>query len=272
VASLWAGQDWLDAHGVANVHRQEMALARKLVDGLRTIQGVKLYCCDNLDNHLSTILMNLEGVDPANVGVMLDVDYSIATRTGLHCAPLVHKQLGTIQRDGGVRFSIGAFNTAQEVDAAIAGIADISQWAHERATKLHSALANEVHGGIAMADSIWTIGNISCVGMCKDRPGHPAMNANSYSVELSSEKERLTVEVAVTHVASQYAMDCLYGNSLNDGANVETVEQDLVRCVVEKELRDTDNGWNPRRTPWLTIDSHDVQEIVEQLASSYRPG
>ncbi len=216
--------------------------------------------------------MNLEGVDPANVGVMLDVDYSTATRTGLHCAPLVHKQLGTIQRDGGVRFSIGAFNTAQEVDAAIAGIADISQWAHERATKLHNALGNEAHEGIAMADSIWTIGNISCVGICEDQPGHPAMNANSYSVELRSEKERLNVEVAVTHVASRYAMDCLYGNSLNAGANVETVEQDLVRCLVEKELRDTDTGWNPRRMPWLTIDSHDVQEIVEQLASSYRPG
>jgi hypothetical protein len=50
-------------------------------------------------------------------------------------APLVHKQLGTVQRDGGVRFSIGAFNSEQEVDAAIAGIADISQWARERAAK-----------------------------------------------------------------------------------------------------------------------------------------
>jgi selenocysteine lyase/cysteine desulfurase len=72
---------------------------------------------------------------------MLDVDHNIATRTGLHCAPLVHTQLGTVQRDGGVRFSIGAFNTEQEVDAAIAGIADIAQWAHRRATKSHSALA-----------------------------------------------------------------------------------------------------------------------------------
>jgi hypothetical protein len=97
------------------------------------------------------------------------------------------------------------------------------------------------------------------------------MNANSYCVELSSEEERVNVEVAVTHVASRYAMDCLYGNSLNDGANVETVERDLVRCLVEKELGDTNNGWNPRSTRWLTIDSHDVQEIVQQLVSGYRP-
>ena len=86
--------------------------------------------------------MNLEGVDPGDVGVMLDVDHNIATRTGLHCAPLVHTQLGTVERDGGVRFSIGAFNTAREVDAAIAGIADIAQWAQQRKAKSHGALAH----------------------------------------------------------------------------------------------------------------------------------
>ena len=142
VASLWAGQDWLDENGIENVHTCEMRLAQRLVGGLRQIEGVELYCCDSLDNHLSTILMNLEGVDPSDIGVMLDVDHNIATRTGLHCAPLVHTQLGTVQRDGGVRFSIGAFNTEEEVDAAIAAIADISQWARERAAKSRCALAN----------------------------------------------------------------------------------------------------------------------------------
>jgi len=119
-----------------------MQLAQRLVDGLRQIAGIQLYCCDSLKDHLPTILMNLEGGDPGDIGVMLDMDHNIATRTGLHCAPLVHTQLGTLQRDGGVRFSIGAFNTAQEVGAAIAGMADIAQWAHERAAKSRSALAH----------------------------------------------------------------------------------------------------------------------------------
>jgi cysteine desulfurase family protein len=142
VASLWAGQDWLDENGIANVHVREMQLAQRLVDGLRQIEGVQLYCCNSLEDHLSTILMNLEGVDPGDVGVMLDVDHNIATRTGLHCAPMVHTQLGTIERDGGVRFSIGAFNTAQEVDQAIAGIAEIARWAWERKAKSRGALAH----------------------------------------------------------------------------------------------------------------------------------
>jgi selenocysteine lyase/cysteine desulfurase len=140
VASLWAGQDWLEENGVEQVHAREMQLAHRLVDGFRQIEGVQLYCCDSLDHHLSTILMNLEGEDPSDVGVMLDVEHNIATRTGLHCAPLVHTQLGLVKRDGGVRFSIGAFNTAEEVDAAIAAIADIAQWTRERKAKPQAVL------------------------------------------------------------------------------------------------------------------------------------
>jgi cysteine desulfurase family protein len=132
IAALWAGQDWLDQHGIDRIHEQESKLVQKMVEGFRNIDGVELYCCDSLENHLPTLLMNLEGADPGDVGVMLDVDHNIATRTGLHCAPLVHKQLGTVERDGGVRFSIGAFNTEEEVDAAITAIADIAIWARER--------------------------------------------------------------------------------------------------------------------------------------------
>ncbi len=142
VAALWAGQDWLEENGVEQVHAREMKLAQKLVDGLRRIEGVQLYCCDSLGNHLSTVLMNIEGAGPGDVGVMLDVDHNIATRTGLHCAPLVHKQLGTLERDGGVRFSIGAFNTEKEVSMAVAAIAEISTWSRDRAAKSESLLAH----------------------------------------------------------------------------------------------------------------------------------
>ncbi len=127
VAALWAGQEWLDGNGVEATHAREMRLARKLVDGLRQIERVRIYCCDNLDNHLSTITMNVAGLEAGEVGVMLDVDYDIATRTGLHCAPLVHQQLGTLEMHGGVRFSIGAFNTEKQVDAAIHAVGEIAR-------------------------------------------------------------------------------------------------------------------------------------------------
>jgi selenocysteine lyase/cysteine desulfurase len=132
VAALWAGQDWLDENGVGAIHTREMRLAGKLVDGLRQIKRVRLYCCDSLDHHLSTITMNVEGLEAGDVGIMLDVDHNIATRTGLHCAPLVHQQLGILEKHGGVRFSIGAFNTEQQVDAAIQAMGEIARWAAAR--------------------------------------------------------------------------------------------------------------------------------------------
>jgi cysteine desulfurase family protein len=135
IAALWAGQDWLDENGVENTHAREMRLAQRLVDGLQTVDGVKLYCCNHLKNHLSTVSMNIEGLDPANVGIMLDVDHNVATRTGLHCAPLVHQQLDTIALHGSVRFSIGVFNTEADIDAAIEGVRQIARWSRERAKR-----------------------------------------------------------------------------------------------------------------------------------------
>jgi len=139
IAALWAGQDWLDENGVENVHAREMKLAQRLVDGLRVIEGVRLYCSDSLKNHLSTVSMNIEGLEAGDVGTMLDVDHNVATRTGLHCAPLVHAQIGTVEIHGAVRFSIGAFNTEAEVDAALEGVRQIARWHRERRAKRAAA-------------------------------------------------------------------------------------------------------------------------------------
>jgi selenocysteine lyase/cysteine desulfurase len=126
IAALYAGQDWISEKGVKNIHSGEMRLARKMVDGFKDIEGVTVYCCDSLENHLSTVSMNVEGIDAGNVGIMLDVDFNIATRTGLHCAPLVHRQIGTEGDGGSVRFSIGPFNTERHIDTAIEAVSEIA--------------------------------------------------------------------------------------------------------------------------------------------------
>ena len=136
IAALWAGQDWIDQAGIESIHGQEMRLTRRLVNGFKEIEGVRIYCCDNLENHLSTVTMNIEGMDAANVGTWLDVDYNVATRTGLHCAPLVHKQLGTAELKGAVRFSIGPFNTDQHIDHAVNAVAEIASWVREQRIKV----------------------------------------------------------------------------------------------------------------------------------------
>jgi len=136
IASLWAGQDWIDKQGMANIYAHEIKLAQKLVAGLKEIEGVILYCVDSLENHLSTVSINIEGIDAGNVGIMLDVDHNIATRTGLQCAPLVHQHLGTLQMHGTVRFGIGAFNTEAHIEAAINAVAEIAAGVKERAVRI----------------------------------------------------------------------------------------------------------------------------------------
>jgi cysteine desulfurase / selenocysteine lyase len=132
IAALSAGQDWIAKTGVENIYAHEIKLAEMLIEGFRSIDGVITYCCDSLKNHLSTITMNIEGMDAGDVGIMLDVDHNIAVRTGLHCAPLVHQQIGTLDINGGVRFSIGAFNTEEQIDHAIAAVADIAEFARQK--------------------------------------------------------------------------------------------------------------------------------------------
>jgi cysteine desulfurase family protein len=133
VASLWAAQDWIEKEGgVVAIHRREMELTRKLVDGFRKIDGVIMYCCDSLENHLSTVTINIKGLEAGDVGVMLDVEHDIATRTGLHCAPLVHEQLDLTKIHGGVRFAIGPFNTEEHIDKAIEAVTEIASLARDR--------------------------------------------------------------------------------------------------------------------------------------------
>jgi cysteine desulfurase family protein len=135
VASLAAGQDWLVQNGMENVYQHEMKLARRLVQGFREIEAVSLYCCDRMENHLSTVTVNVDGLDAADVGTMLDVDHNIATRTGLHCAPLVHQQIGTAEIHGSVRFSIGALNTESQIETAIEALKEITRWKETRKTQ-----------------------------------------------------------------------------------------------------------------------------------------
>ena len=126
IAGLKAGLTWVNAKGVEAIHREEMRLAGILRDGLKAIPRVITYCLDSLENHIAVMAFNIEGMDAADVGTMLDVDFNIACRTGLHCAPLVHEQMGTDSVHGAVRFGIGPFNTEEHVRAAVEAVGKIA--------------------------------------------------------------------------------------------------------------------------------------------------
>jgi cysteine desulfurase/selenocysteine lyase len=132
IAGLQAGLKWLEGRGLAAVHGREMSLTRRLRDGLREIEGVTLYCQEDLEGHISVLAFNVDGLDSPNVSTMLDVDHNIACRAGLHCAPLVHEGLGTAKVDGAVRFGVGPFNTEEEIDAAVASVREIAEFQRKK--------------------------------------------------------------------------------------------------------------------------------------------
>ena len=135
IAGLNAGVKWVQRHGVEAIHRHEMALWTRLRDGLRPIPGITLYCADDVPGkqRISVLSFNVDGLEAMDTGTMLDVDYNIACRTGLHCTPMVHEHLGTDKLHGAVRFGIGPFNTEAHIVAAIHGVREISEMQRRRA-------------------------------------------------------------------------------------------------------------------------------------------
>lgn len=126
VAGLHAGLKWVESKTLSSLHTEEMRLAALLRDGLAAVEGVRLYCQDDLADHIAVLPCNVMGLEAINTSTLLDVDYNIATRSGLHCAPLVHEQLGTDKIGGAVRFGIGPFNSEDHIQTAIGAMREIA--------------------------------------------------------------------------------------------------------------------------------------------------
>jgi cysteine desulfurase family protein len=126
VAGLHAGVKWIQEQGIENIHRREMELWDHLRKCVQPLENVITYCADSPENKNPVLSLNIRGWDSGDVGTMLDVDYNIACRTGLQCAPLVHKVLGTDKIHGTVRLSIGPFTTTAHIEAAVNAITDVS--------------------------------------------------------------------------------------------------------------------------------------------------
>ncbi|PKP35016.1 MAG: cysteine desulfurase [Bacteroidetes bacterium HGW-Bacteroidetes-17] len=126
VAGLNAGIKWVLDQGIEKLHNDEIMLWNKLRKGLQQIDGVTTYCAESTQNQNAVLSFNVKGFEAGDVGMMLDVDYNIASRTGLQCAPKVHERIGTKEIHGTCRLSVGPFNTEEHIDAAIEAVRDIA--------------------------------------------------------------------------------------------------------------------------------------------------
>lgn len=126
IAGLSAGLDFIEAQGgVEVIAARERALADRFLAGVREIPGIKLYGAFDQSTRSAIVSFNVGDIDSAEISDELMQGWGIATRPGAHCAPLMHRALGT-ERQGVVRFSFGYFNTDEEVGTAIDALRDLA--------------------------------------------------------------------------------------------------------------------------------------------------
>jgi selenocysteine lyase/cysteine desulfurase len=136
IAGLDAAADWLLKQGISALHEKGIRSVQILIDGLRLIDGVQLLTphsghSDHVDNsdlvgNSGIVSFRVQGQDCRDVAMILDQSFDIQCRAGLHCAPLAHQILGTMDEGGAVRFSPGVFTTADELSRAIEAVAAIA--------------------------------------------------------------------------------------------------------------------------------------------------
>ena len=125
IAGLLAGVQFIKETGIETLRRLEMELVKVLTDGLRKIPGVKLYGPENGADRIATISFTMEVLSSSEIALRLDREFGILCRPGLHCSPSAHRTIRTFP-EGTVRFSLGAFNTPEEIETALRAISIIA--------------------------------------------------------------------------------------------------------------------------------------------------
>jgi cysteine desulfurase family protein len=131
LAGLGAGVRHLLGVGIDLVAAHEQALVDRFRTGAAAIPLVRLFGPERPADRCGVVSFNVGSLSSSEVGTLLDRDFDILSRVGLHCAPGAHRTIGTFP-GGTVRFGFGLTNTSGEVDAALHALAEIASWAATR--------------------------------------------------------------------------------------------------------------------------------------------
>lgn len=125
IVGLEAGVSHIAELGAARIEGHTRLLVQRLLNGITGLPGLQLYGPLTGEKRVGVVSLNLIGLDPRELAAILDSQWSIQTRAGLHCAPRMHAALKTLPA-GTLRLSIGHFTTQAEIDAVIAALGELA--------------------------------------------------------------------------------------------------------------------------------------------------
>ncbi len=126
IAGLGAGVEYIRRTGIDKIRETELSHMWKFYNGVKKIPGVKIYGDFDTEDRCPIVTLNIGDYDSSEVSDELLMTYDISTRPGAHCAPLMHKALGTVEQ-GAVRFSFSHYNTEEEIAIAVKAVEELSK-------------------------------------------------------------------------------------------------------------------------------------------------
>lgn len=126
VAGLGKGIAWVAERGPDAIRRHEVELLQPVVDWAAQTEGWRVAGRWEPESHVGALsLFTPEGISPQELAGILDVSFDIAVRPGLHCAPYIHRNLGSFP-DGLLRVSPSPFTTSGEITQLITALSEIT--------------------------------------------------------------------------------------------------------------------------------------------------
>lgn len=125
IIGLKTGIEFCVNEGIDKIRQHERKLAMRMISEFDSDDRFEIYGCLDEDRKVGIVSINIKGLLPSEVGAILDNTFNIAVRPGLHCAPYIHREIGTFPQ-GMVRISPGYFNTTEEIEETISGLKEIA--------------------------------------------------------------------------------------------------------------------------------------------------
>ena len=126
IAGLLAGVKWVRSKGFDMLERLERGLTETFLGGISDVPGLTLHGPPGVADRISVFSVRVEGYEPQELSAVLESEFGLLTRSGIHCAPHIHRAMGTLDGGGTTRLSFGPFTTKQDVRYAADALAQVT--------------------------------------------------------------------------------------------------------------------------------------------------